>query len=55
MKLVYEGSRRFLLLHPYNQIIENGTEIETTDKELIKQLKELGLKEVKKKKKEASE
>lgn len=52
MKLRYEGERRFLILHPVNELVENGKEIETTDKQFIKDLKELGFKEVKKNKKD---
>jgi hypothetical protein len=52
MKLKYEGKKKFLILHPVNELVENGKEIETTDRQFIKDLKELGFKEVKENKKE---
>jgi endonuclease I len=52
MKLKYEGAKRFLILYPENHLVEKGYEIETTDKQFIKDLKELGFKEVKAKNKE---
>lgn len=52
MKLKYDGEKKFLILHPVNELVEKGKEIETTDKRLIKDLKELGFKEVKENKKE---
>lgn len=50
MRLKYNGERKFLILYPVNQLVEHGTEIETTNKQFIKDLKELGFKEVKDKK-----
>ena len=50
MKLKYEGERPFLILLPVEKRVEKGTEIETTDKRFIKDLKELGFVEVKPKK-----
>lgn len=47
-KFVYEGERKFLILYPVDQLVEKGTEIETADKVLIKELLELGFKEIKK-------
>lgn len=46
MKLRYENSQRLKILFPINKTVENGTEIETTDVNLAKQLKKLGFKEV---------
>ncbi|AYP68722.1 hypothetical protein BpsS36_00016 [Bacillus phage vB_BpsS-36] len=50
MKLVYKGDRKYRLLHPIDKVVEKDTEIETTDKQFIKDLKELGFQEVKTKK-----
>jgi hypothetical protein len=50
VKLKYDGEKSFLILFPVNQLVEHGTEIETTNKQFIKDLKELGFKEVKAKK-----
>ena len=47
MKLVYEGDKKFMILFPIAKRVENGTEIETTDKDTQKRLKELGFTEVK--------
>jgi hypothetical protein len=50
MKLKYEGERKFLILFPENHLVENGYEIETDNKQFIKDLKEMDFKEVKTKK-----
>jgi hypothetical protein len=55
MKLRYEGTKRFLILYPENHLVEEGYEIETTDKEFIEDLKELDFKEVKAKKTKESD
>jgi hypothetical protein len=56
MKLKYGGKKKFLIIHPENHLVEEGYEIETTDRGFIKDLKELGFKEVKAtKKKEGDE
>jgi hypothetical protein len=47
MKLRYYKDKKFMLLLPITLRVERGTEYETDDKELIKELKELGFKEVK--------
>jgi hypothetical protein len=43
----YEGTRKFLILFPENHLVEDGYELETDDKQFIKDLKELGFKVVK--------
>jgi hypothetical protein len=52
MKLKYEGEKQLLILFPENHLVSKGYEIETTDKKFIHDLKEIGFKEVKAKKKE---
>lgn len=52
MKLKYEGEKKKRILFPVDKTIEKGTEIETTDKKFINDLKALGFKEVKENKKE---
>lgn len=52
MKLKYDGEKKFLILFPVNELVQKGKVIETTDKNFIKDLKELGFKEVKETKKE---
>jgi transcription antitermination factor NusA-like protein len=45
-KLVYKGDRKFLILHPVNELVEKNTEITVNNKEIAKQLQELGFEEV---------
>lgn len=42
MKLIYKGTQKFMLLLPHEVRIEDGTVIDTNDKELQATLKEHG-------------
>lgn len=50
MILRYEKEKMLRILYPKDIIVEKGTELETDDTNFIKDLKELGFKEVKTKK-----
>jgi hypothetical protein len=46
MKLEYLGTQKFKMLLPHEVDIESGTIIDTNDKELQKQLQELGFSKI---------
>ena len=52
MKYEYKGHKKFLILYPVNQLVENGTVIETTDKSFAQELIDMGFEKVKDKTKE---
>jgi hypothetical protein len=55
MKYIYNGHRKFLILHPVDKMVEKGTVIETTDKQFSKDLLEMGFEKVKQDKNEEGE
>lgn len=49
-KLVYKGDRKFLILHPVNELVEKDKEVVVNSKDIAEQLIELGFEEVLEKK-----
>lgn len=45
-KLIYKGDRKFLILHPMNELVEKDKEIVVNNKDIAEQLLELGFEEV---------
>lgn len=50
MKLRYSKHKKKRIISPIDLVVENGTDYETTDKDLIKRLKAEGFHEVQEKK-----